>query len=295
MFTDTSINANPYVTGKNPRHKQLLFSLILFSATLSACINTSGGGDDEALALLLNPLSKTSTGTSTTPAAGIYLADTVTLAPNHDGSSFRDSAKAVNGIFGNGSGSGSFDVFSLTSTGATAELILEWAGKKVINGVGVDFIVFENPFVVSGANRFMDPAIVEVSVDNVAYCGFAPDYTNTPETAYSQDYTKWSNFAGITPVLYNQSSNSLSVTNLFDPTQSGGDHFDLDNLSDSNTFATGCTTAVRNDIQANGFVYIRIISASARTNPDTAAAFVREVVSNGSDIDGVAARYIANR
>lgn len=236
---------------------------------------------------------------------GIYLADTIVAAPGHTGSGFYDRQKAINGVRGGGSNQQGLDVFSLDNTGFNSDLsthlILSWNGKKILNGAGVDFIVFENPFNQNNnpVTRFMDLLIVEVSSDNTNYCGFAPDYTAASETVYSQNPAHWSRFAGKTPVLYNLDSNNLTATQLFTDADAdgvsdagGGDAFDLDQLSADNTFSTGCSAAVRDDIKANGFRYLRLTPANRRINPDTAAAFVIDAASSGPDIDGVAARYI---
>ncbi len=238
--------------------------------------------------------------TSTTaPGSPAFVADTVNSAPGETGSGFGDSSRAVNGICGGGTNAGSYDVFTLSQTGTGAALILEWVGKKITNGTGTDFVVFENAFrpLGSSSSVFMEAVIVEVSQDATNWCGFAPDYTNTPETSYSTSPAHWSGFAGITPVLYNRDSNPLSGAAVFDQSQAGGDGFDLDNLSDDNSYGTGCSTTLRNDIRdTNGFVYVRMTAATNRTNADTGAAFLKDSGAfSGPDIDGVVGRYLANR
>jgi hypothetical protein len=239
-------------------------------------------------------------GGGATPIAGVFLADMVVEAPGHTGIGFYDRQKAINGVRGAGSGAGSLDVFSLDNSGASSHLTLRWNGKKIKNGAGIDLIVFENAFNISGnpATRFMDLVIVEVSNDNVNFCGFAPDYTYTPETTYSNNPAYWLRFAGRTPVLYNVDSNNLTEAQLFqdndnnyEPDLAGGDAFDLDLLSDSNYYNTGCTTELRDELKNNGFTYLRLTPANRRTNPDTGVVFVKDGMSNGPDIDGVVARY----
>ncbi len=231
----------------------------------------------------------------------VYLADTVIAAPGNAGSGFYDQNKAVNGVRGAGNSGGSLDVFSLDNSGASAYIVLAWSGKKIKNGTGVDFTVYENAFYASGnpAQRFMDLLFVEVSNDNVNYCGFAPDYTAAPETTYSNNPANWPRFAGRNPVLYNVDSNNLTAAQLFQDNDAngemdlgGGDPFDLDNLSTDNTFNTGCNTTVRDELRTNGFRYLRLTPAARRNNPDTGAAFVADSASLGPDIDGVVARYV---
>ncbi|MFZ5627664.1 MAG: LIC_13355 family lipoprotein [Spirochaetota bacterium] len=275
------------------------FALVSITVLVAHCANISkedsSGGDAG------NNTTGGGTGGAASPAAGIYLADTVTEAPGHTGTGFYNSPSLTNGIHGAGSGAGATSgIFSLDNSGTSSHVVLRWDGKKVKNGSGIDFVVFENGFNISGnpATRFMDLVIVEVSNDNVSYCGFAPDYTNASETTYSNNPAHWSRFAGRTPVLYNQTSNDLNATQLFqdndanyEPDLAGGDAFDLDQLSDSNYYATGCSTTLRDELRTNGFTYIRLVPANRRNNPDTGAVFVKDGISNGPDIDGVVARY----
>ena len=44
-------------------------------------------------------------------------------------------------------------------------------------------------------------------------------------------------------------------------------------------------------IKAEGFRYLKIVSAPVETNPDTGAPFVKDPISDGPDIDGAYARY----
>lgn len=234
-------------------------------------------------------------------ADGLYLANLVIQAPGHTGTGFYDTTKVVNGVRGAGTGAGGLDVFSLDISGSSTHLVLSWSGKKVKNGAGIDFIVFENAFYQSGnpQARFMDLAFVEVSSDNVNYCGFAPDYTNVPESAYSNDPSKWLRFAGKNPVLYNFDTNNLTAAQTFQDNDAngeldlaGGDGFDLSDLSSDNAFNIGCTPAIRDDLMNNGFTYLRLTPAGKRNNPATGAPFVADAVSTGPDFDGVLARYV---
>jgi len=245
--------------------------------------------------------SQTPSATTSVLAAGLYVADTVVESPGHTGTGFYDKAKITNGIRGGGTGAGGMDIFSLdTPAGASTHVVLSWAGKKIKNGTGADFVVYENGFYISGnpLARFMDLVIVEVSNDNTNYCGFAPDYASSPETTYSSDPTKWLRFAGRAPVVYNIDSNNLTASQIFQDNDSnqegdvgGGDLFDLDQLSDSNYYNTGCSTVLRDELKTNGFRYLKLTPANRRNNPDTGAVFVKDGVSNGPDLDGVVARY----
>ncbi|TGK95296.1 LIC_13355 family lipoprotein [Leptospira brenneri] len=234
---------------------------------------------------------------SSNTGKGVWLADTVTSAPGHTGSGIGNSNNAVNGVRGVGISGGGTDVFSLYYTLANDHIILEWAGHKIKNGPGIDFIVFENAFKVSNPNTyFMDIIIVELSNDMVNWCGFNPNYIFSPETSYSKIPSDWPRFAGRNAVLFNETTKNFGYDPdlVFDTANSGGDGFDLDELSDvSNTAGgSGCTVSLRDELKA-GFTYIRLSSASSVRwkNPDTNLAFVKEAISNGPDIDGVYARY----
>jgi hypothetical protein len=155
-------------------------------------------------------------------------------------------------VRGSGLTAGGLDVYSLENTGTTTHVVLAWAGKKVKNVAGADIAVYENAFnATPGPGRFMEPLFVEVSNDNVSYCGFAPDYANAPETTYSNDAAHWLRFAGKSPVVYNiaNAATNFNAAELFtDATADGegdiggGDLFDLDNLSDSNVHTQSAAT-----------------------------------------------------
>jgi hypothetical protein len=234
--------------------------------------------------------------------AGVYLADEVVEAPGSTGSGYGNANLMINGVRGSGATAGGTDVYSLEQTGPTTHVVLGWSGKKVKNVAGADFIVYENAFNVSPSPaRFMELIVVEVSNDNTNYCGFAPDYTNAVETTYSNDPGTWLRFAGKTPVIYNvdAAGTNFTAVELFTDADAnsegdlgGGDMFNLDNLSDSNMWGIGCDTTLRNELQTNGFRYLKLTAAPRRVNSDTAARFVHDAISSGPDIDGVVARSI---
>jgi hypothetical protein len=207
-------------------------------------------------------------------------AQTVVAAPGATGEGNKDSSLAANGVRGDSGGSS--DVYSLGyEEGVDNFIILSWGGKKVTNGPGTDFVVFENAFIKSGGGHFMDQIIVYLSIDSENWVAFPHDYINPDENEYSHDPNMWPGFAGLWPVFYHEEDNPIDP---FDFDLAGGDHFDLDQLPDDNGLAQ--------EIKANGFSYIRLVSAPSQINPDTGAAFVSETISNGADIDGVYARHL---
>jgi hypothetical protein len=226
-------------------------------------------------------------------------ANSVVAAPSQTGQGFKNANNAINGVRGGGCCSGSLDVYSLGASVDTNYIILEWKGKKVINGHGIDFVVYENPFQ-NGTNPnsvFMEQVIVEVSRDNVSYCGFSPKFNSLTPNVYSNNPNLWLRFAGRTPVLYNEDTNRLSEIELFDLSKAGGDGFDLEELSASNDFGIGCNQVLRDEIVTFGFIYLRLSGAAFRINPDTGTYFVKDSGSFDGvpDIDGAAARYLVDR
>ena len=283
-------------------HDYLLAPLALLAGLLLACPSASTSNDNSALILALasGAAGGSSSGcpAASGPATGTYLADTVISAPGATGQGFKNSSLAVNGICGGGTSSGSTDVYELDQTGAGATLTLGWSSHTVMNGSGVDFIVFENAFYQNGNSsiRFMEAVIVEVRDDITGrWCGFTGlDYNpGGPETTYSTNPAHWIGFAGVTPTLYNQVFNALSASAIFDPSQGGGDGFDLSNLASASTFGNDCNSTARTNILANGLTQVRLHAASSKTNPDSGSAFPVDTAAfdDGPDIDGVLARY----
>ena len=113
---------------------------------------------------------------------------------------------------GTGTGSGSTDVLSL---GGGGEISFGVGGNAIVDGPGVDFIVFENAFDVGGDPDapYAEPGVVSVSEDAVTWVDFPCQKDTYPYTGC----------AGWHPVLSNP-DNGLSP---FDPAAAGGDPFDL--------------------------------------------------------------------
>lgn len=107
---------------------------------------------------------------------------------------------------GAGASSGSVDVLALGREGV---ITLEFDDLVVIDGPGVDLLVFENPF-----TGFTETGVVAVSEDGVDWRTFPCDAVVDGGVT---------GCAGVKPVLSNP-SNGISGT---DPGVSGGDAFDL--------------------------------------------------------------------
>ncbi|EOQ96790.1 hypothetical protein LEP1GSC195_3922 [Leptospira wolbachii serovar Codice str. CDC] len=272
--------------------------VILFLVTfLFTCSPEPKTSQNELLALLVASEIANNTKTNCPSGnlpSGIPIAVTIVSA-NSNVSGFNDSSKAVNGICGGGELSGSLDVYALNLTGAGATLILSWGGKTVKNVTGLDFIVYENPFrVTESSDRYaFDPMVVQVSYDGTIYCGFDLSGFN-PSAADSNKISSWPGFAGLRPVLYNMSSNPLSLEQLFTSKGNGfllggGDGFNIDDLITN----ASCDNTALTNIKTSGFKFIKMTSASAITNPNTGSGYVYpHSYNNGSDIDGVVAKSV---
>ncbi len=217
-------------------------------------------------------------------------ADTVIEAPGAAGTGFGDTDHAVDGVHGAGCTSqNAVDLYSLSNDPADENtfIILRWSGRRLENGPGTDFVVFENPFdydTCGNDRRFMDQLVVSVSIDGTEWIDFPHDYTAPDESVYSEYHSYWHGFAGVTPVLFNEKSNPVDP---FDPAAAGGDHFDLDDLVD-----TGAPETVEK-IKTEGCRFIKLTAAGAVKNNDTDNYFPQDTGANGPDIDGVYGRYLA--
>ena len=212
------------------------------------------------------------------------LADTVIDAPGATGEGFGDSDHSIDGVHGGGAAAGNTDdVFSLGYAASEDDsVVLAWSGRRVTNGEGADFAVFENAFLVGGGpEAFMDPAIVHLSRDGASWVVFPHDYVAPDETAYSALAEHWQGFAGIAPVLLHEETNPVDP---FDAAAAGGDQFDLDALANDGEAAR---------IKAEGFSYLKIVSAPSQLTPDAGEPYVRDAISNGPDSDGAYGRYLA--
>jgi len=210
-------------------------------------------------------------------------AGSVIEAPGDTGIGFRDANNAVNGVRGGGNGQGGTDVFSLGyNEGVDNYIVMRWPEAQVLNGPGTDFVVFENAFAAGGQGQhFMDHAVVYLSRDQQTWVPYPHDYLATDESIYSPLAPDWQGFAGVNPVLLNEEHNPVDP---FDTLLAGGDPFDLAELPDDGGPAEA--------IKVYGFTYLKLVTAPTVINPDTDAPYVRDLVANGTDIDGVYARYL---
>ncbi|TGL73670.1 LIC_13355 family lipoprotein [Leptospira yasudae] len=268
----------------------LVYSILLM--TFIACKENASDNTESIVGLLALTQIQQS-GSSSRPCKdriaidqiGVYNAKEIVSAPANTNSGFQDSLCAADGVLGMGSFNGSLDVFTLDTNGAGASLILGWNGKKVTNATGADFIVFENPFQVSGNVNtvFLEPVIVEVGNDQTNWCGWNPTYTGGG--TFSNNPTNWLRFAGLKYVDYNQITNPMNSTTLF--ASGGGDSFDLGDANFGNS-GTGCSGALKTELQTNGFLYVKLTSAKA-----ILTSLPIPSSNENPDIDGVIAKQVS--
>jgi hypothetical protein len=112
----------------------------------------------------------------------------------------------------------SLDVLSL---GAGGEIVLGFGEQVIVDGPGPDFVVFENPFWPGGnaAKVYAELGEVSVSDDGESWQTFACDRAGDGAGHFA-------GCAGVTPTLAYDAATLVPL----DPTQTGGDVFDLAEL-----------------------------------------------------------------
>lgn len=152
---------------------------------------------------------------------------------------------------GGGDSQGSTDVVSL---GGGGEIIVSFEPNAIVDGPGVDLLVFENAFYAGGnsAAPYAEPGEVSVSEDGVTWTTFPCTATKYPYGAC----------AGWHPVYANP-SNGISP---IDPKSAGGDPFDLADV--------GVTHAR----------YVRVRDKTNEVCPDAG----KGPTTNGFDLDAMA-------
>ena len=99
----------------------------------------------------------------------------------------------------------------ILSLGHGGEILLKFSDNVIVDGDGVDFTVFENPFFFLGTeDPFIEAGVVSVSLDGLQFLPFP------------YDTTTFKGFAGVTPTMDSQHPT--------DPQISGGDSFDLSDI-----------------------------------------------------------------
>jgi hypothetical protein len=160
---------------------------------------------------------------------------------------------------GGGALMGSLDVFSLGNGG---QIVVSFEPNAIVDGDGVDFIIFENPFFIGGSpdDIYAEPGEVSVSDDGVSWTSFLPCTQTTNDPPYGR-------CAGIHPV-YSNPDNGISP---LDPATAGGDAYDLA------------------DIGVKEARYVRIVDKVVESCPETGG-----LTTNGFDLDSIAIVHAAS-
>lgn len=164
---------------------------------------------------------------------------------------------------GGGTDHGSTDVVSLGSGGS---IIVSFEPNAIVDGPGVDFVVFENPFWIGGnaSDVYAEPGQVSVSDDGTTWhtfpCVPALDPHAADGTGTAPPYGSCAGWHAV----YTTPQNGISPV---DPSVAGGDAFDLADL---------------------GVTHARYVRIADRTSESCPEAGAQKPTTNGFDLDAVA-------
>lgn len=150
----------------------------------------------------------------------------------------------------------------------------------ITDGPGADFLVFENPFMVSaGGPIFSEALFVEVSSNGRDFARFPTRYQG-PARSGGPYATGWagyySGFGGIKP----SNGGKVGVDN-FDVVQAGGDSFDLADLKNHPLVAAGKVDLLR-------IIQLRLLDVIAGVSKDSAGNTIQDPTSGSADINAIA-------
>jgi hypothetical protein len=165
---------------------------------------------------------------------------------------------------GGGFGSGSLDVLTL---GIRGDVTLGF-DVDITNGPQADFTVDENVFLVGSNSIFAEYGFIEVSTNGVDFARF-PNLGLPSSTVFRSA----PGLAGGNPCLANVFFNSIDP---FDPVVSGGDSFDLAELSADSTVTSGM-------VDLNLIRFVRLVNASLTGADFDAVAVIQHT---GNQVQG---------
>jgi hypothetical protein len=244
------------------------FNLRPWGAALAALLALAACGDGEGGPVMPTPDAGTGTpgGDAGPPDSGTdagtrpsdpYADEVVSFEPG-DGAGFgqeRFPEVVLGPPVGVGPDNGSLDVLSL---GRSGSITLRFTDVGVMDGPGVDLLVFENAFAQPNGRLYAELGVVEVSEDGTDWRRF--------DCAASAVDAGYPGCAGVHPVQANP-ANGVSAT---DPAVAGGDGFDL---------ATVGLSRAR---------YVRITDSGANGYGGTSGGFDLDAVAvvNGEPLQG---------
>ena len=191
----------------------------------------------------------------------------------------------LGGPRGRGAYQGSCHVVSLGVSGSMTVAF----DVVIVNGHGKDFIISENPFFILDENGiptgtvFVELAYVEVSTDGVHFARFPSifDITGNVGSYEGIDHRNVTNLAGVCSVYANVDNNNLDPFNI---EESGGDAFDLDDLSNDPFVQSG-------DVDLQNINYVRLIDilgdGSCLDSQENPIYDPTGPGNNGADIDSI--------
>ena len=151
----------------------------------------------------------------------------------------------------------------------------------ISDGPGVDFLVFENPFLVGDLRSYGEPFFVEVSSDGIQFARFPTSYAGPQVQPGPFDpfpIGTYAGFGGAHPV----SANDLTSPGIdpFDPCTAGGEAFDLAALRSHPLVRSGA-------VVLSAINYVRLVDVRSGIDQDTNGRTVY-AVAGSADIDAVA-------
>lgn len=194
---------------------------------------------------------------------------------------FADINKVFGPPRGNATGlMGSLDVLNL---GIGGEIVVRFVEPVIYNGPGYDFTIFENPFFDQtegkpAGSTNLEPATVAVSSDGVFFLEFPTEYlVQDPPLTVDAMPAHYIGFAGLNPV-FSHPDNGIDP---LDPSVSGGDPFDLDDL-------LGLPGAEQIDFENIRYIRIRDVGLNPTDSQGTPLPVPPQPAANGFDLDAIA-------
>lgn len=202
-------------------------------------VDTDGGADTDTLIDTDSPADTDTPADTDAPAtdtdeASPFAVEVVSFTPGAFAGFGADAMPAVvlGAPLGRGPSAGSLDVVSLGQGGA----IVLRLGAAVVDGPGVDLLVFENPF-----PNWIETGEVSVSDDGTTWHTW---------TCHADDADGgWPGCAGVVPVL-SHPDNGIDPT---DPAVAGGDGFDLADLGLARATYVRIVDSAANDLGGLGY------------------------------------------
>jgi predicted small lipoprotein YifL len=198
-------------------------SLLPWGAALAVLLSLAACGDEDGPTTPdagTDPVGDAGADSGTdagTPDSGTDADEVVSFEPG-EGAGFgqdRFPSIVLGPPVGVGPDNGSLDVLSL---GRGGTIILRFTDVGVVDGPGVDLLVFENAFAIPGGGTYSETGVVAVSDDGVIFHPFTCAATDA-DAGYP-------GCAGVRSIQANP-ANGVSAT---DPAVAGGDGFDLATL-----------------------------------------------------------------